>query len=71
MIGDTIVNDGIEFEVIWDGGEGLIPPRDTKNIGFWTPPKRLYNKKSEYWTREKTPDSIANQIVVLEGEPNE
>ena len=50
MIGDTIVDDGETYEVVWSGGEGLIPDRETKPSGFWTPPKRLYNKKSDYWT---------------------
>lgn len=51
-VGDVYISDGIEFEVIWDGGEGLIGGRDTKPSGFWTPPKRLYNKKSEYWAKK-------------------
>lgn len=50
MIGDTIIDGGEEYEVIWSGGEGLIPERLTKPSGFWSPPKRLYNKKSDYWT---------------------
>ena len=49
MIGDIIRDDGETFEVVWAGGEGLIPDRETKPSGFWTPPKRIYNKKSDYW----------------------
>lgn len=41
------------YEVVWEGGEGLSGIKDTKSTGFWTPPKRLYNKKSEYWTKRK------------------
>lgn len=48
MIGDVVMDDGELYEVVWAGGE-LIPSRETKPSIFWTPPKRLYNKKSEYW----------------------
>lgn len=48
-----MVVDGVEFEVVWAGGEGLVPDRQTKNLGFWTPPPRLYNKRSDYWSRPK------------------
>lgn len=57
MVGDTVVSDGVEFVVIWDGGEGLIADRPTKPNVFWTPPKRIYNKKSEFWTRPRGPVS--------------
>lgn len=49
MIGDTVIDDGKTYEVVWNGGEGLIPDRLTKPSNIWTPPKRLYNKKSDYW----------------------
>lgn len=52
-IGDNVISDGIEFEVIWDGGEGLIPERPTKITGFWSAPKRIYNKSSDYWTKPR------------------
>lgn len=50
LIGDIVISDGETYEVVWAGGEGLVPDRDTKPSSFWTPPKRLYNKKSDYWT---------------------
>lgn len=53
MIGDIYVVDGVEMEVVWAGGEGLIPSRATRVSGFWTAPKRLYNKKAEYWAKTK------------------
>ena len=56
MIGDTIIDDGETYEVVWAGGEGLVPDRETKPSGFWTPPKRIYNKKSDYWTKPRTLD---------------
>lgn len=51
MIGDLIEYEGEIFEVVWSGGE-LIPERDSKPSQFWTPPrsKRIYNKKSVFWT---------------------
>lgn len=72
MVGDVHLSDGVEFEVVWDGGEGLIPPRDTKNIGFWTAPKRLYNKKAEYWSnlkkeKDEYEESILTEVVVCDG----
>lgn len=48
MIGDTITDDGAWFEVIWAGGE-LLADRVTKPGMLWTPPHRIYNKKSDYW----------------------
>ena len=50
MIGDIVRDDGEVYEVVWSGGEGLIPDRETKPSIFWTSPKRIYNKKSDYWT---------------------
>lgn len=47
-----------EFEVIWDGGEGLAASRETKAGEFWSPSKRLYNKKSDYWNKKKEPKLI-------------
>lgn len=52
MIGDTFLDDGTEFEVVWSGGEGLIPDRESRPSDLWEPPKRAYNKKSDYWTKE-------------------
>lgn len=57
MIGDIVVVEGVEFEVVWDGGEGLVPDRITKNLNFWTAPPRLYNKKSDYWKRFDKPET--------------
>lgn len=48
MVGDIITIDGVEYEVLWSGGEGLIPSRVTKITGFWTPPKRIYNKTGKH-----------------------
>ena len=48
MIGDVYTINGIEFEVVWAGGEGLVPERRTKVIGFWTPPHRMYNKTGKH-----------------------
>lgn len=69
MIGDTVVDDGetnepnSELETVWSGTlqrQGkcfdLVPDRETKPSGFWTPPKRIYNKKSDYWTKPRTLD---------------
>ena len=52
-IGDTRVVNGVEFEVVWDGGEGLCGDWATKQseLSIWTPPKRKYNKKSEFWKK--------------------
>ncbi len=47
-IGQTVTSDGIEFEVVWAGGEGLIPERTTKVGDTWEPPVRMYNKSGKY-----------------------
>lgn len=47
MIGETVTSDGIEFVVVWAGGEGLIADRETINLD-WTAPKRLYNKTGKH-----------------------
>jgi hypothetical protein len=70
-VGDTVTVNGVEYEVIWAGGPGLIGDRETKLTGFWTPPKRLYNKKSDYWKNlkkrvdnpiEESPESEPNSV---------
>lgn len=63
MVGDTVTVDGEEYEVVWDGGEGLIGDRVTKVTGFWTPPKRLYNKKSDYWEKIKKGRVVVDNVV--------
>jgi hypothetical protein len=63
-IGDRVVVDGEEFEVVWDGGEGLVGGRETKNLGFWEAPKRLYNKKSEYWKKPKGKKALKENVDV-------
>ena len=70
MIGDIITEDGTVYEVVWAGGDGLLPDRETKPNEFWTPPKRLYNKKSPYWTRN-TVDKPVPQVDNLTGDDNE
>jgi hypothetical protein len=51
-IGDTIIDNGIELEVIWSGG-ALLAPREQRFLGFWTAPARAYNKKdTEYWSKQ-------------------
>lgn len=67
-LGDTVVSEGVEYEVVWDGGEGLVGERITKVTGVWTPPKRLYNKKSDYWERRKsgTADGLDKAVVPTE-----
>ena len=52
MLGDTVVSDGITYEVCWDGTSthSLIGDRSSKHLGQWIPPKRLYNKTDrEFW----------------------
>ena len=55
MIGDTYIDDHIEFVVVWSGGDGLIPDRTTKTTEFWVPPNRLYNKTGQYKKKAKEP----------------
>lgn len=43
-MGNSIIDDGVEMEVVWDGGE-LLPPRATIPDLTWEPPRRLYNRK--------------------------
>ena len=49
MIGDEITVDGITYESIWDGREGLIPDRESKATGsFWAPTRRPYNLSGRF-----------------------
>lgn len=50
----------LEFDTIWNGGEGLIPPRDTRESETWSPPRRLYNRSGKFKGKSK-----------LKGEPSE
>lgn len=36
------------YEVVWSGEDNLIGDRDTRTIGIWTPPRRLYNWSGKY-----------------------
>jgi hypothetical protein len=49
----TIIDNGVEFQVIWSGGQELIGPRDSVKTSGWSPSRRLYNKKSDYWESRK------------------
>jgi hypothetical protein len=49
----TVTIDGVDYEVVWDGGEGLVGERNTKPGVVWNPPKRNYNKKSDYWKKRE------------------
>lgn len=52
-VGDTVVVEGTEYEVVWAGGEGLVEDRPTKPTEMWRPPGRIYNKKSPIWKMSK------------------
>ena len=51
-VGNEVIDDGVLFEVMWDGGEGLVGPRPTKPNPFAyipSPPEtRLYNKTGRH-----------------------
>lgn len=53
MIGDTITVEGVDYEVLWCGGEGLVPDRQTKVGDTWRPPPRLYNKTGKHSKKNK------------------
>jgi hypothetical protein len=59
-IGDTIIEpNGTEYEVVWEGGEGLVGPRQHRVSEDWVPPKRLYNKTGKYSKKTKPePETI-------------
>lgn len=59
MLGDTVVSDGKEFIVIWDGGEGLIPARETRVSDTWESPKRIYNKTGVHSVKEQRKKALA------------
>jgi hypothetical protein len=42
------------YEVVWSGGEGLTSNRETKFLGVWTAPPRLYNKTGKHSKKAKT-----------------
>ena len=53
-IGDTVVSEGIEYVVVWDGGP-LLGPRDTKTAPdtVWNPPARIYKKDGVRYNKTK------------------
>jgi hypothetical protein len=64
MKGDIHVVDGVEMVVIWDGGEGLVPSRETKVSETWTAPGRLYNKTGKHAKSGKK--KVDNREVIYE-----
>lgn len=46
--GSTILVDGQEFVVVWNGEVGLIGDRLSKPGLGWTPPNRAYNKTGNH-----------------------
>lgn len=64
------VIDGVEYEVVWDGGS-LLPDRLTKPGDLWEPPRRIYNKKSEYWKKDDPDTSARVQKSILPDKPSE
>lgn len=63
-VGDTVTINGVEFEVVWSGGEGLIPDRQTKVPAGWTPPPRIYNRTGKH--AKKAEEVEVKIIDVLE-----
>lgn len=64
-IGDTINVDGIEYEIMWAGGEGLIPERESKPSDTWQAGPRAYNRTGKF-SRTKlycsSTNSVDNQV---------
>jgi hypothetical protein len=54
MIGDIVYDDGILYEVVWNGGEGLVGSRETRLSG--PPSLRAYNKSGKYAKKVPTPE---------------
>ena len=56
-----------QFEIVWSGGEGLIPDRPSKNLGESHEPTRIYNKTGKHSkTRAKDqPDPETELIDIL------
>lgn len=50
MIGDIIISNGIEFEVVFDGRQELLAPRDTAPSIIWRPKReaRKYTKTGKH-----------------------
>lgn len=59
----TRIINGVEYEVVWAGGEGLIPDRETKVTDNWTPPHRIYNRTGKHSKKKSTPtiEDIVNE----------
>lgn len=45
MVGDIVELNGILYQIVWNGGEGLVGDRITRNAMLASPAKRLYNRK--------------------------
>lgn len=46
-IGDRVISEGVEYEVIWSGGP-LLAPRDSRPDDLWESPPRVYNKTGNH-----------------------
>ncbi len=70
MIGDTIIDNGIEFEVVWSGGEGLVGGYSTKdnNLGVWTHTPRHYNKTGRHSKPQPDPQDAPDVVAPEEAE---
>ena len=73
-----------DLEVVWNGtldregtAPSLVAERTTKVVGLWVGPKRIYNKKADFWqtripiakkqsTEEKTPEPETQIDYLLE-----
>lgn len=56
-------DDGETYEIVWSGGEGLVPDRESRPSGFWTPPKRLYTGPAVVKDRKTfTADDVARMM---------
>lgn len=71
MVGDVLFLDGAELEVVWDGKGELLDSRPTKPSQFWVRPNRLYNKKSDYWSKPRSKKTLDNSLEQLDNEAQE
>lgn len=52
MVTRTI--NGVEYEVVWAGGEGLSGIGDIRRADTWQAPNRVYNKTGKHTKAAKT-----------------
>lgn len=62
MIHDTLSINGIEYEVVFDGRQELLPERPSKPSDTWESSNRLYNRTGNHTNEVKTQKKLKTDL---------